>query len=256
MATSFPFEGFIDGKNASWFGYTAGDTLVVRVLTQERWPDEFREMIHEIPHYDDGMLDWVERYDPPAPFLQGPIHLYLFDMPNTTSFTHTDLEQQIASLEGREISLGDLPTLHTVHETEITTKLEKGHLYDLLAIGTNFRGQRCIAGLGRIVVPTNPLRRAQSQLYDLFGSAGYRPGRNIVTVPTFDALKALALENMDISPEEARTIQATVHPMTAWGNGLRRYVCAVLDFEKERRTYSVSMDHMGNVQYHKRDKIA
>jgi hypothetical protein len=155
-----------------------------------------------------------------------PVHLYLF---RTPASNYIALEQEIRAMTDQETAMGDIPTLEEYKKDRISTDLQRESLYDIFSVGQGPLENRFITGGGRIstqedLVPPNL---------------------------TLDELKLLALEDLNLTPDDAKNAIARIIPLTAWGDR-GRLIIAGFNF---RDDYGVMVDHHGGVShYHNRSK--
>jgi len=198
----FPFEVYVDKKKVEKLHvYTDGKSLIARVLPKVKWAEPIKKHIEE------------------------PVHLYLFTTPVSK---YRDLEKHIENMQYKETIMGEMPTLKVYKQSEISTDLQPGFLYDLFAIGQR-EGNRVIAGGGRLSTQE--------------GKVPYHM--------TLDELKLFAIEDLDLSPEEAQNIRAKIAPMTAWGEH-GRFIIAGFDFEQKEPggNYGTMVQHNGVVSHY------
>ncbi len=241
MKMKFPFEAYINGKKVKeWFVYTDGESLVARVLPKVRWPRELKKEITEVPHPDSydshgPDMDLTIKLDKPIIPLEEPIHLHLFATPVSE---YKDLEKQIHEMKNKSVNMGDLPTLRRYRQSEIREKLEKDFFYDLLAVGT-YMEYRVVKGYGRL--STTQESKVPFRM-------------------TLDELKLLAIEDLELTREQAQKIKAKITPMadfgiTSSGGGIRSIVAGFTFGKTEdgRYNYGVMGYDNGQVSHYHGD---
>ncbi len=177
---NFPFEAYVDKKKVEKLHvYTEGKSLIARVLPKRKWYKDFEE----------------------------PVHISLFKTPASQ---YKDLEKQIEDMQYKETIMGEIPTLIRYKQSEISTDLQPGFLYDLLATGQK-NGNRVFAGIGRLSTQE--------------GKVPYNM--------TLDELKLLALDHLDLSPKEAQNIIAKIIPMYSRDKKGKPVIIAGFDFNKD-----------------------
>ncbi|MFQ6120183.1 MAG: hypothetical protein ACE5KE_09890 [Methanosarcinales archaeon] len=165
-------------------------------------------------------------------YVEGDITLSLFVIPYNKNLDIDGLEnEQIGKMKGETVDMGEFPNLRFYKQNYFKIGLEKGQVYDVLATGKSKKtGNRQIFGGGRLLT-----KKVEKIPYPI----------------TLEEMKFLAIEDLGLTPEQAKGIKAKITPMTGWGNR-RRFIIAGFDFGEMKAGWNagVMVQHNGYVSHY------
>lgn len=153
------------------------------------------------------------------------IYLNLFRTPISE---YKCIGKKLDRMNGREVTMGEIETLEEYEEEEISADLEDRCFYSLIATGKS-KERRKIIGGGRL--STEKVNEVPHSL-------------------TLDELKFVAIEDLDLSLDEAKDVKAQIESMGTNCSG--RCVCVgfILGLEAGEK-YGIMTNHRGEVsRYH------
>ncbi len=176
-----PFEIYVDNKKIEEnYVHTNGGILTAKVSQKHKWTKIFNEKF------------------------EGKINLFLFETNvfqyknleklirepelNFVNFQNETLKKQIVEEEYRVTNMGKLSTLKEYDSKEISTNLKPGFLYDLIATKQPKGGDSVFAGIKRLSTQEGEIPKDM----------------------TLHELKLLALQYLDLSPEETQGLKAKI----------------------------------------------
>ena len=198
------FEVYVDEKKVEEDVYIEGKSFVAKVLPKRKWSKVFKGSF------------------------EGPINIFLFKTPISQ---YKGLEQQILDMEYKVTIMEELQTLIEYNQSKISTNLQPGFLYDLLATGQK-DGNRVFAGIRRLSTQEGEIPKDM----------------------TLHELKLLALEYLDLSPKEAQNISAKIIPMYSWDKNGKPIIIAGFDFNKDQeKIFGTMVRDDGTVKFYPDD---
>ena len=208
----------IDGKPLEkWHTQVSGKVLRIEPFPLAKVRYAFTREI-SVTEDRDKRLALIRQMD----LLREPLTIYVFCIPLKQ---YIDVEKEIHALEGKEVDMGEFPSLHIANMSQtITLNLEADHFYDVFG----FSGQILIGG-GRV-------------------STGQG---EVPFAITLEEMKLLALKDLGVTLEEAKGIKAKIIPMTAWGC-CGRFIIAGLCLDPGRETlddHTIMVNHCCGIDY-------
>lgn len=165
---------------------------------------------------------------PRAPYITGPFSAHLFETPLAD---YRPAEREVPTYMERfdfHMDMGEFPHLRGHAQPRLRVDMSPGNIYDVLAVGRGVEDQ-VFAVAVRVVAAEEP-----------------RPF--YATGLTLEELKLLALDYLDLRPEQARGTKVRVRPLLAGEAGSAFQKMAGFDIpDGEKRCYRLAVGINGVV---------